>query len=238
MAAPLISVRDLHYRYPDGTHALRGVDFTLEAGETVVLLGANGSGKTTFALHLNGLLPGGDKVRVCGLPVVPANLPEIRRKVGVVFQNSDEQLFMASVLDDVAFGPLNRGLPPEEAYALARSALAEVGLEEAGERVPHHLSAGQKKRAAIAGVLAMDPSVLILDEPTVFLDPPGQRNLFDLLDRLPQAKIVVTHDLHLARRLGTRALFFREGRIAGEGPVDAVIRQFEWEVETPAGIGD
>lgn len=197
----------------------------------MVLLGANGSGKTTFALHLNGLLLGGDSVRVCGLPGVATHLPEIRRKVGVVFQNSDEQLFMASVLDDVAFGPLNLGMPPEEAYVRARAALTEVGLEEAAERVPHHLSAGQKKRAAIAGVLAMDPAVLILDEPTVFLDPPGQRNLFDLLDKLPQAKIVVTHDLHLARRLASRCVFFREGRIVGEGRVDEVVRRFEWEVE-------
>src|SRR5579883_1543073 len=195
MTAPLIDVRGLRYRYEDGTEALRGVDFRLERGETVALLGANGSGKTTFVLHLNGLLTGEGNVSVCGLPVNRKNLVEVRRRIGLVFQDSESQLFMPSVLEDVAFGPLNHGLPPKEASARARAALETVGMASEANKAPYHLSAGEKKRVAIAGILAMDPEILVLDEPTTFLDPPGQRALAGLLEGLPQAKILVTHDV-------------------------------------------
>jgi cobalt/nickel transport system ATP-binding protein len=226
---PVIDVRGLHFRYGDGTVALRGVDFRLLPGETVALLGANGSGKTTFVLHLNGLLSGKGSVTVCGLPVAKRNLPVLRQKVGIVFQDSDDQLFMPTVLEDVAFGPLNLGLPPEAALARAREALREVGMLESANRAPYHLSAGQKKRVAIAGILAMEPEVLVLDEPTTFLDPPGQRALTDLLRRLPQAKLLVTHDLEFAAALATRAAFFHQGVIAGEGSVADVIARFSWD---------
>ena len=228
MTVPLLEVRRLHFRYDDGTRALRGVDFRLERGETVALLGANGSGKTTFVLHLNGLLEGQGEVSVCGLPVNRKNLAAVRRRIGLVFQDSESQLFMPSVLEDVAFGPLNHGLSAAEAAARARAALETVGMAAAAERAPYHLSAGEKKRVAIAGILATDPEILVLDEPTTFLDPPGQRSLAELLTRLPQAKILVTHDIPFARTTCSRAVFFREGTIAAEGTVDELVRRFNW----------
>jgi cobalt/nickel transport system ATP-binding protein len=224
----LIKVRGLEYRYPDGTHALRGIDFELREGETVALLGANGSGKTTFALHLNGLLEGGDRVHVDGLPSKPEHLPAIRRRVGMVFQNADEQLFLPTVLDDVGFGPLNQGLSVEVAQAKAVEALRRVGLNAALQKAPYHLSAGEKRRVAIAGVLVMEPKVLVLDEPTTFLDPPGQRELLALLRSLPQAKVLVTHDVAFAEAIATRAVFFEAGRIVAEGSVAEVVERFHW----------
>ena len=230
MTPRLIEVRNLHYRYPDATPALTGVDFTLDAGESVILLGANGSGKTTFLLHLNGLLLGEGELAVCGMRVEKRTLPEIRRKVGFVFQNSEEQLFLSTVEDDAAFGPLNQGLPRDEAYAKAHAALARVGVAHCATRAPHHLSAGEKKRVAIAGVLAMEPEILVFDEPTTFLDPLGQRSLIALLKDLPQAKVVATHDLALARALGTRAVFFENGAILSEGGADELIARHRWDL--------
>ncbi|HXP86530.1 MAG TPA: ABC transporter ATP-binding protein [Bryobacteraceae bacterium] len=231
--ARLIQIRDLSYRYPDGTLALHHVDFHLDRGECVALLGANGSGKTTFVLHLNGLLEGEGAVEVCGVAldrarVDRAGLDRVRAAVGVVFQDSDEQLFMPTVLEDVAFGPLNLGLDPEAATARARLMLERVGMTEALGKAPYHLSAGEKKRVAIAGVLAMEPEILVLDEPTTFLDPPAQQHLTELLKSLPQAKIIVTHDVELAGELATRAVFFERGRIIGEGRVDEIAARFNW----------
>jgi cobalt/nickel transport system ATP-binding protein len=232
-SGPVISVRDLHFQYEDGTVALAGVDFDLGQGETVALLGANGSGKTTFVLHLNGLLEGRGQIEICGLPLKKETLAAIRQKIGIVFQDPDDQLFMPTVLEDVAFGALNSGLTPDEAIISARSALAQVGMVESQDKAPYHLSAGQKKRVAIAGVLAMQPDILVLDEPTTFLDPPGQRALTDLLRSLPQSKLVVTHDVEFARSLATRAVFFERGRIAGNGPANRIIEQFHWD-QNPA----
>jgi cobalt/nickel transport system ATP-binding protein len=226
---PLIEVRGLRFRYPDGTTALDGVDFTLWPGETVALLGANGSGKTTFVLHLNGLLAGEGQVRVCGLEVGKATLAQVRRKVGVVFQDPDEQLFMPTVLEDVAFGPLNLGLAAEEATGRAREGLSEVGMSGAVDKAPYHLSAGEKRRVALAGVLAMRPEILVLDEPTTFLDPPGQRDLLAALRRLRQAKIVVTHDSPFACAMATRAVFFERGRIVAEGTPHDLVTRFRWD---------
>lgn len=227
--APLVQVRGLRYRYEDGTPALNGIDFRLDAGETVALLGANGSGKTTFVMHLNGLLAGEGAVEVCGLAVNKENLPLIRRKVGMVFQDSESQLFMPTVLEDVAFGPLNRGASPAEAVKRAHEALATVGIDNAAGRAPYHLSAGEKKRVAIAGILAMDPEILVLDEPTTFLDPPTQRALAELLGGLPQAKILVTHNARFAQALCSRAVFFQAGTIAAEGPVTDLVTRFRWD---------
>jgi cobalt/nickel transport system ATP-binding protein len=224
-----IQIRGLRYRYPDGTQALNGIDFHLHAGESVALFGANGSGKTTFVLHLNGLLRGEGSIEICGLQLADATLEQIRSKVGVVFQDSDEQLFMPTVLEDVAFGPLNLGLSPADALTRARTVLNRVGMAHALERAPYHLSAGEKKRVAIAGVLAMDPEILVLDEPTTFLDPPTRRDLLTLLRSLPQSKVVVTHDANLARALTTRAVFFERGQIAGEGEVIEIVQRFHWE---------
>src|SRR5712671_274193 len=225
----VIETRGLRYRYPDGTQALDGIDFHLDQGECVALFGANGSGKTTFVLHLNGLLEGSGSVEVCGMPVRKETLKQVRQKIGLVFQDPDDQLFMPSVLEDVAFGALNLGLTPEQATARARTALEQVGMVDSYDKAPYHLSAGQKKRVAIAGVLAMQPDVLVLDEPTTFLDPPGQRSLTELLQGLPQSKLVVTHDVEFARSLATRAVFFDKGRIVGNGPADRIIDQFHWD---------
>jgi cobalt/nickel transport system ATP-binding protein len=230
---PLILVRGLRFRYDDGTVALNGVDFRLEAGETVALLGANGSGKTTFVLHLNGLLSGEGTVEVCGLPVTPANLVEVRRKIGLVFQDSESQLFMPTVLEDVAFGPLNHGLSPEKAARRAMAALEQVGMAAAAGKAPYHLSAGEKKRVAIAGILAVEPDILVLDEPTTFLDPPGQRALAQLLSALPQAKILITHDMPFAQAMCSRAAFFRNGVIAEEGSVEQMAQRYEWRFAAP-----
>lgn len=232
---PLIEVLGLTYRYEDGTKALHNVHFRLDPGETVVLLGANGSGKSTFLLNLNGLLAGEGSIRVCGLTLSPENLAQIRGKIGLVFQDSESQLFMPTVLEDVAFGPLNQGAAPEEAMRLARSALEATGMAHAEGRAPYHLSAGEKKRAAIAGILAMSPEILVLDEPTTFLDPPGQRALIDLLRELPQAKIVVTHDILFARAIATRSVFFEGGSIVAEGPVEEIARRHGWYPTTSAG---
>ncbi|MGH9662382.1 MAG: energy-coupling factor ABC transporter ATP-binding protein [Bryobacteraceae bacterium] len=228
MSRPLIDVRDLHFQYDNGAVALAGVDFQLYPGETVAVLGANGSGKTTFVLHLNGLLEGRGRIEIDGAVLEKRTLAEVRRKVGIVFQDSDDQLFMPTVLEDVAFGPLNQGLPQPRAIERARRALAGVGMSHAESRAPYHLSAGEKKRVAIAGVLAMEPMILVLDEPTTFLDPPGQAHLAELLRALPQAKLLVTHDVAFAAALAGRAVFFENGRVAGEGAVEDILRRFGW----------
>jgi len=224
----VVTVRGLRYRYPDGTQALDGVDFDLSAGECVALLGANGSGKTTFVLHLNGLLQGEGSIEICGLPLKKSTLAAIRTKVGLVFQEADEQLFMPTVLEDVTFGPLNLGLAREEAVGRAAKALEQVGMSAAVHKAPYHLSAGEKRRVALAGVLAMDPQILVFDEPTTSLDPPGQRDLIRLLHTLPQAKLLVTHDAGFAASLATRAVFFERGRVAGQGPVEDILNRFQW----------
>jgi energy-coupling factor transporter ATP-binding protein EcfA2 len=224
----IVEVCGLHYSYEDGTVALNGVDFDLAKGARVALLGANGSGKTTFVHHLNGILRGPGSVVIDGLPMSDANLHEIRRRVGLVFQDSDNQLFMSSVLEDVAFGPLAAGADPREAADRARAALDRVGLLHKEAKAPWHLSAGEKKRAAIAGILATDARVLVLDEPTTFLDPPGRKSLASLLENLPQSIILVTHDKEFARCLTNDAAFFVEGTIAARGPIDEIADRFAW----------
>ena len=224
----VIEVSNLSFQYEDGTQALSDVNFSLAEGETVALLGANGSGKTTFVLQLNGILQGQGKITICGLPLGKDTLRQIRAKIGMVFQDSDEQLFMPTVLEDVAFGPLNQGMSEQAAIERAKLALEQAGLSHVAEKAPYHLSAGEKRRAALAGVLAMDPEILVLDEPTTFLDPPAQRNLLHLLRDLPQAKIIVTHNTKFAAALATRAAFFDKGRLVEQGSIDEIVRRYHW----------
>ena len=227
--ASLIQVRNLTYTHPNGTKALENVSFELTDNENLILFGPNGSGKTTLLLHLNGILSGEGVIHVGGLEVTRRNLSEIRRRVGIVFQDTDEQLFMPTVLEDVMFGPLNLGCSEDEAKLRARHALAEVGiLDDLARRPPFHLSAGEKRRVALAGVLVMEPQLLLLDEPTTSLDPPGQRALIELLRSLPQPKVIATHDVHFAAALSKRAIFLQNGRLVADGEVAEVARQFAW----------
>lgn len=222
--SPILAVRDLHFTYPDGYKALHGVSLHLQPGEKVALVGQNGAGKSTLMLHLNGILQGQGQIQVNGLAVTKANLPYVRAKVGMVFQNPDDQLFSPTVFDDVAFGPLHMGLPPVEVRTRVGVALAQVGMADFEKRLSHHLSIGQKKRIAIATVLAMGPEILVLDEPSASLDPRGRRNLIHLLAELPVTMLVSTHDMQLVRDLLPRMVIMDGGRIVADGPTAVLLR--------------
>ncbi|HWH00433.1 MAG TPA: ABC transporter ATP-binding protein [Pilimelia sp.] len=216
-----LSVAGLRFAYPDGRLALDGVDLTVAAGERVALLGPNGAGKTTLVLHLNGLLtPLAGTVTVGGLAVRDdrATLAEIRRRVGVVFQDPDDQLFLPTVAEDVAFGPANLGLRGPELAGRVAEALAAVGMAAHADRAPHHLSFGQRRRVAVATVLAMRPELLVLDEPSSNLDPAARRELAGILRALPVTQLMVTHDLPYALELCGRSVILDAGRIVADGP--------------------
>ncbi|MEU8889419.1 ABC transporter ATP-binding protein [Streptomyces sp. NPDC048442] len=217
-AAASLEVKGLAYAYPDGHQALFGVDLRIGRGERVALLGPNGAGKTTLVLHLNGILPAGaGTVEVAGLPVTKRNLAEIRRRVGIVFQDPDDQLFMPTVREDVAFGPAAGGMRGAELEACVRGALEQVGMEEFADRAPHHLSFGQRRRVAVATVLAMRPEILVLDEPSSNLDPASRRELADILRGLDVTVLMVTHDLPYALELCARAVVLSEGAVVADG---------------------
>jgi cobalt transport protein ATP-binding subunit len=213
----VLQVTDLHFAYPDGHLALRGVSLNLCEGDKVALVGPNGAGKSTLMLHLNGILNGRGGLTVAGLPLNEPNLPLVRALVGLVFQNPDDQLFSPTVFDDVAFGPLHMGLPEDEVRRRVNEALASVGMDGFGERLSHHLSMGQKKRIAIATVLSMRPQILALDEPSAGLDPRARRSLINLLRGLPITMLVSTHDLLMVRELFPRMAIMDEGRIVADG---------------------
>ncbi|WP_322822880.1 ABC transporter ATP-binding protein [Chloroflexus sp.] len=213
----MIELTQLWYRYPDHTPALRGISLTVAAGEKVALLGVNGAGKSTLLLHLNGTLhPERGTVVVNGIPVTQQTVRQVRAMVGLVFQNPDDQLFSATVGDDVAFGPQYMGLPPAEVTQRVHQALAAVGMQGVEQRPPHRLSLGQRKRVALATVLAMRPAILALDEPSAGLDPRARRDLIDLLHTLPQTMIIATHDLALAADLAPRAIVMADGQIVAD----------------------
>jgi len=216
---PSIEVRDLHFAYPDGTQALRGVTFGVAQGESVAIVGGNGAGKSTLLQHLNGyLMATRGEVRIGGQPIARETLAQVRRAVGLVFQDPDDQLFMATVFDDVAFGPLNFGLPPQTVEEVALAALERVGMLHLRERPPHKLSAGEKRAVAIATVLAMSPEVLVMDEPSSNLDPRGRRRLIELLRSFNHTKLIVSHDLELVVELCPRAIMLDGGVIVADGP--------------------
>ena len=219
-----LRVQGLVYEYPDGRRALDSVDLEIGAGERVALLGPNGAGKTTLALHLNGILtPAAGVVEVAGDVVGPDSLPRVRQEVGLVFQDPDDQLFMPTVAQDVAFGPLNFGVPPAEIPNRVQRALAAVGMADAADAYPGHLSFGQRRRVAIATVLSCEPSVLVLDEPTSNLDPAARRDLAEVLDSLDVTLLMVTHDLPFAWQLCPRSVILDGGRLRADGPTSEVL---------------
>jgi cobalt/nickel transport system ATP-binding protein len=214
----VLEVRDLQFAYHDGHEALRGVSFTLHAGDKVALVGPNGAGKSTLMLHLNGILTSRHgAVLVDDTRLTRDNLPATRAKVGLVFQNPDDQLFSPSVFEDVAFGPLHMGLPKDEVVARVEAALQAVRMSAYRDRLSHHLSVGEKKRIAIATVLSMNPQILVLDEPSAGLDPRARRTLINLLRELPITMLVSTHDMKLVEELFPRTIVMDEGRIVGDG---------------------
>ncbi len=218
----MIDVRGLSYRYPDGHDALLDVSFTLAPGERVALIGPNGAGKSTLLLHLNGLLPdrppSTPALTVDGLPVTEPNLREIRRRIGLLFQDPDDQLFCPTVWEDVAFGPRQLGLREPALSRLVAESLAQVGLAGFEQRLPHHLSRGEKRRACLAGLLACDARALVLDEPTSDLDPRGRRELMALLSCLPVTQLIATHDLEFVVEICPRTIVLDGGRIVADGP--------------------
>lgn len=220
---PAVDVRSLSYHYPDGTPALDGVSLTVQAGERVALVGLNGAGKSTLLMHLNGILRGEGRILIEGRELRDDMLGEIRARVGFVFQNPDDQLFSPTVVDDVAYGPLYMGLDAGEIERRVERALAAVGMSEHAERMPHHLSIGQRKRASLATVLSMDPAILVLDEPSSSLDPRARRELIALLQSLPQTMIVSTHDMRLARDIAGRVAIMERGRIVADGAANDVL---------------
>jgi cobalt/nickel transport system ATP-binding protein len=235
-----IHARGLSYRYPDGRAALNDLDLDVAHGERLAILGPNGAGKTTLMLHLNGLLMGAGTLEVAGLPVNRGTLPDLRARVGLVFQDPDDQLFMPTVREDVAFGPLNVGLSRSEVLARVDEALGAVRMAHAADRAPHGLSMGERRRVAIATVLAMRPSLLVLDEPSANLDPRARRELLDVLEGIDRTVVVVTHDLAFAAELCERAVVLSVGRVVADGPCDELLADAELlarhDLELPAGF--
>jgi cobalt/nickel transport system ATP-binding protein len=224
-AEPVIHVEHMSFSYPGGLTALDGISFTVTKGERLGLVGPNGAGKTTLFLCLAGVLgikPG--QARLAGLdPATPGERKKLPASVGLVFQNSDDQLFNATVFDDVAFGPLNMNLAAEEVRQRVAEALERVGLSGFEQRIPYHLSSGEKRRAALAGVLAMRPDILLLDEPSIFLDPRGRRELIQVLHALPATRIIASHDLEMILETCSRVLLLDRGRLIADGPARAVL---------------
>ncbi|MEU7525551.1 ABC transporter ATP-binding protein [Saccharothrix sp. NPDC042600] len=226
--APALLVEKLAFAYPDGHQALYGVNLRIERGERVAVLGPNGAGKTTFVLHLNGVLSGGSgRIEVAGLPVTRENLREVRRRVGVVFQDPDDQLFLPTVRQDVAFGPANFGLRGEELDERVRAALAAVGMSDVADRSPLHLSGGQRRRVALATVLACDPEVLVLDEPSANLEPVARRELAEVLLGLDRTMLMVTHDLPYALQMCPRSVLVDGGVVVADGPTRELLADAE-----------
>jgi cobalt/nickel transport system ATP-binding protein len=225
MSHHIVEATDLHYTYPDGTEGIRGISFRITHGESVAIVGANGAGKSTLLQQLNGyLMPTRGEVRIGDYPLTKKNVKTVRRTVGMVFQDPDDQLFMPTVFDDVAFGPLNLGLPPDEVEACVMQALETVGVPHLRNRPPYKLSGGEKKAVAIASVLSMSPNILVMDEPTSDLDPRSRRRLIKLLNTFEHSKVLATHDLDMAVDVCERTIVLFEGRVTADGPTLEVLQ--------------
>ena len=219
-----VELEHLHYAYPDGYEALRGIDLRIDRGEKVALVGPNGAGKSTLMLHLNGInRPTHGSVRVGGMSIDDGNLKRVRAEVGLVFQDPDDQLFSPTVFDDVAFGPLHMGMNADEIHDRVEHALDGVGMAGFERRLPSHLSIGQRKRVALATVLSMDPSILVFDEPSSGLDPRGRRQLIGLLRGLEQTLIVATHDMRLVAEVLDRTVVMDGGLVVADGPTAEIL---------------
>ena len=224
MSHHIVEARDLCYSYSDGTEALCGLSFRITHGESVAVVGANGAGKSTLLQHLGGcLLPTSGSVQIGDTILTARTLAIVRRTVGMVFQDSDDQLFMPTVFADVAFGPINLGLPPDQVRSRVERALETVGMSHVAQRPPYRLSGGEKRAVAIATVLAMDPGILVMDEPGSNLDPCARRRLIDLLGTFTHTKIIATHDLDMAMELCARTIILSQGRVAADGPTRSLL---------------
>ncbi|CEP68104.1 ABC transporter-like [Moorella glycerini] len=241
MSHHIIQANNLKYKYPDGRQALNGVAFRITHGESVGIVGANGAGKSTLLMHLAGVLfPDEGEIRIGDVPVTKKTLPLIRQRVGMVFQDPDDQLFMTTVYDDVAFGPRNYKLPEEEVEKRVISSLDTVGILHLKDRPPYKLSGGEKRAAAIATVLAMNPDILVMDEPTSSLDPKSRRRLIRLLQSFTHTKIIATHDLDMVFELCERTIVLKDGRVITDGPTEKILCDAELMeecgLELPLGL--
>lgn len=225
MSHHIVELKNLTYVYPDGTTGICDASVRITHGESVAIIGPNGAGKSTLLLHLNGFLwPSSGSVRIGDAPLTKETIRDVRRTVGMVFQDPDDQLFMPTIHDDVAFGPYNLGLPNEEVEERVNSALSRMGIMHLKDKPPYRLSAGEKRRAAIATVLSMMPDILVMDEPSTGLDPFGRRQLIGILKEFTHTKIIATHDLDLVADLCDRAIIIHDGRIKADGPTADIFR--------------
>jgi cobalt/nickel transport system ATP-binding protein len=225
MSHHIVEAKNLAFSYPDKTPAIRDISFRIKHGESVAIVGANGAGKSTLLLHLNGYLtPSSGQIRIGDFPLTKDTLQEVRRTVGMVFQDPDDQLFMSTVYDDVAFGPLNLGLPMDEVQIRVQKALETVGVLELKERPSHRLSSGQKRRVAIATVLSMSPDILVMDEPSAGLDPWARRQLIELLRSFKHSKIIASHDLDMVLDICERTIIIKAGKVEADGPTAEIFR--------------
>jgi cobalt/nickel transport system ATP-binding protein len=228
MSHHIVEVHNLNHTYADGTRAVRGISFRIHHGESVAVVGANGAGKSTLLLHLNGYLtPQTGTVRIGDFPLTKETVMDIRRTVGMIFQNPDDQLFMPTVYDDVAFGPLNLGLPPQEVELRVQDALTRTNVAHLRDRPPYKLSGGEKRAVAIATVLSMSPDILVMDEPTSNLDPKARRTLIELLAGFHHTKIIATHDLDMVLDLCERTIVIHEGKVMADGPTATIFQDID-----------
>ncbi|MFC1608428.1 energy-coupling factor ABC transporter ATP-binding protein [Candidatus Latescibacterota bacterium] len=227
MSEPAVVINDLTHEYTEGTVALSNVSLTVEKGESVGVIGHNGSGKSTLFMSIVGINSPHGHVVIDGIPVIEKNLRDVRRKIGYVFHDARDQLFMSSVIEDVAFGPLNMGLSREEALHRSEHALEMVGLAGFGDRISYHLSGGEMRRTAIASVLAMSPGIIVMDEPSAGLDPRAKRELISVIRSLDCTKIIASHDLDFIRSIVDRVVLLEQGKVVGDGPTGEIIDNTE-----------